>query len=82
MCVSERECMYDTCHVTMPRVCHWYDMCMICFNDGLHQFKNSTSLPSRDTAHRSNTLDRRIQGLNLGSVILGCCGCFEMRLVF
>ena len=82
MCVSERECMYDTCHVTMQRVCHWYDMYMICFNDGLHQFKNSTRLPSRDTAHGSNTLDKRIQGLNLGTVILGGCGCFEMRSVF
>ena len=52
----------------MQRVCHWYDMCMICFNHGLHQFKNSTGLPSRDTAHHPNTLDKHIQGLTLGMV--------------
>lgn len=82
MCVSERECMYDTCYVTMQCMCHWYDMCMICFSDGLHQFKNSTRLPSGDTAHNSKTLDKPIQGLNLGMVIRGDCGCFEMRSVF
>lgn len=80
--MSERECMYDTCYVTMQRVCHWYDMCMICFNDVLHQFKNSTRLPSGDTAHHPNTFGKHIQGLNLEMVILGDWGCFEMRSVF
>lgn len=82
MCMSERECMYDTCYATMQRVCHWYDMCMICFNDVLHQFKNSTSLPSYDAAHRPGTLDKHTRGLNLGMVIPGGCGGLEMRSVF
>lgn len=56
--MSERECMYDTYYVTKQCVCHWYDMCMICFIDVLHQFKNSTKLPSGDTAYHPNTFDK------------------------